>query len=190
MQAEARSEGRPRDRPAPSATCPRCSHLRGLLLEQRRALHELTAGLAVFLAARKSERLRRRRAAEALYDYEAEADVLGAMLRGACPLPPALFAAPWHYELALAVATGQLDQTLLLPEMRGYRRGLMRRRCTPERMDEAMEDVVTLARCRRALRAVEEAAKALRRPGGVGAAREELRHALSLLEQPQDEVSP
>ncbi|WP_437731280.1 hypothetical protein [Sorangium sp. So ce1335] len=182
----------PRQAPArPAPRCERCVYLKGLLTEQRRALHELTAGLAVFLAARNAARIRRRRAAEPLYDYEAEADVLGAMLRGACPLPPALFAAPWHHELALAVATGELAPELMLPEMRGYRRGLMLRTCTPERLDVAMDELVALARCRRALRAAEAAVRALRRPGGRDAAREELRRALALLEQPEPiEVTP
>ncbi|WP_438014899.1 hypothetical protein WMF18_28930 [Sorangium sp. So ce315] len=176
----------PRQPPARSGqTCPGCAHLKGLLAEQRQGTRELTAGLAVFLAARSAERARRRRAAEPLYDYEAEADVLGVMLRGACPLSPALFAAPTHHALATAVATGELAPELLTPEMRGYRRGLMLRRCTPERLAEAMDDLVEAARCRRALRAAEEAVRALRRPGGVGAAREELRRALALLETPQ-----
>jgi hypothetical protein len=145
-------------------------------------MRELAAGLALVLAARQVDRVRWRRDAEPLYDYEAEADVLGPMLRGACPLPPALFAAPWHFEIAQAIATGELGDAHMTPEMRGYRRGLIGRECTPERLDEAMAELVALARCRRALDAAVNGLKSLRQPGGAGAAREELRRALALLE--------
>ncbi|WP_437799538.1 hypothetical protein [Sorangium sp. So ce693] len=183
--------------PRPGTACMLCAilafekaeqrdHFRGLLAEQRDLGNELMAGLGVYLAARHADRGRRQRAAEPLYDYNAECDVLGAMLRGPCAMPPELFAAPMHFELATAISTGQLTPELMLPEMRGYRRGLMRRRCTPERLAQAFDELVTMTRRRRALEATVNALRALHRPDGMATARAELRRALGLLWRPAE----
>lgn len=159
-------------------------HFRSLLAYQRRLCKDLAAGLGIYLAARRSERIRRERALDPPLDYQAERDVLGAMLRGAVALPAELFAAPTHHALATAIATGQLTDELMLPEMRGYRRGLMRRRCSPERLAEAFDALVALALRRRALDATLNALRALHRPDGLPAARAELRRALGSLWRP------
>jgi hypothetical protein len=159
-------------------------YLKSLMFEQRAAMSELGLLVAIVLGSRRAEWIRQRRAMEPPYDYEAEADMLGAALRSATSLPPELFAGPTHRELATAISTGELAPLLLAPEMRGYRRGLKRRTTTPQRLTEAARELYELAARRRALEAAEQAVLQLRRSGGAPAAREELRKALDLLQVP------
>lgn len=169
VAAQPAPDCRPRSRDAALVhLAEKVKHQRGLLVALWEALQTLIEGVCLARAADELARLSRRRGERfGLVDIEAEGVVLGdALVRAKLlHLDVEAFGYPHHRALALAIGTGHLEEELLAPEARGYRRGLVRARRPLEDVARAHVRVAHLARQRRALMIAEGACAGLRVDG-------------------------
>lgn len=166
--------------PARSPSCAGCSHLRGLLAEQRGVLRGLLDGLGLILAAQRISRSNAELAARPPCDLDMERLVLGAALRQRIGPPPDLFGDLLHREIATTIHARALHS--LDPAMRAYARSLMRIACSTAELRLAFEILLDVAQERAALQAAERAVAALRGSGGPKVARAEMQRAIDALE--------
>ncbi len=139
-----------------------------MVSELRQALGAVLAALGAVLAVQRWARLQAALAARPPVDPEAEQAALAASISANeldSFVRPEDFGEPLHRSLAAALATGEVTDDLAHGEVVGYLRGLLRGRDRAADVLPAVLRVAALARQRRALALVDQAAAELRQLG-------------------------